>query len=51
MTAYRKDPIATHAYTLPVVREIPMQAGATSRTAGLPDAEPPIVYAANAHAW
>ena len=30
MTLNRKDPIASHAYTLPVVREIPIQAGASS---------------------
>jgi hypothetical protein len=51
VTAYRKDPIASHAYTLPVVREIPVQAGATSGTDSLPGVPQPIVYAADAHAW
>jgi hypothetical protein len=51
MTTYRKDPIASHAYTLPVVREIPVQAGATSGTDSLPGVPQPIVYAADAHAW
>jgi hypothetical protein len=51
MTAYRKDPIASHAYTLPVVREIPVQAGASSGSASLPGVPQPVVYAADAHAW
>jgi hypothetical protein len=51
MPAHRKDPIASHAYTLPVVREIPAHAGASSISSG-PSAVPkPVVYAADAHAW
>jgi hypothetical protein len=46
MTAFRKDPIASHAYTLPVVREIPPSG--TRPSSGLPQ---PVVYAADAHAW
>jgi hypothetical protein len=51
MTVYRKDPIASHAYTLPVVREIPVQAGASSSSDSLRGGPQPVVYAADAHAW
>jgi hypothetical protein len=51
MTTYRKDPIASHAYTLPVVREIPIQTGASPRTDNLSGVPQPVVYAADAHAW
>jgi hypothetical protein len=51
MTASRKDPIASHAYTLPVVREIPVQAGASSGSDSLRGVPQPVVYAADAHAW
>jgi hypothetical protein len=51
MTLNRKDPIASHAYTLPVVREIPVPAGASSGSGGLSGAPQPVVYAADAHAW
>jgi hypothetical protein len=45
----RTDPIAAHAYTLPVVREVPIGSNLSS-------AEPhglgqPLLYAADAHAW
>ena len=51
MTAFRKDPIANHAYTMPVVREIPIQAGASSGTDSPSGVPRPVVYAADAHAW
>jgi hypothetical protein len=46
MTPFRKDPIASHAHTLPVVRENPPSGTRTS--SGVPQ---PVVYAADAHAW
>jgi len=47
----RTDPVAAHAYTLPIVREVPVRAGR-----GLGDGAPqesarPLAYAADAHAW
>ena len=51
MTSFRKDPIATHAYTLPVVREIVIQAGVSSGIDSVPGVPQPVVYAADAHAW
>ena len=51
MTAYRKDPIAFHAYTVPVVRETPIQAGASSASSGQSGVPQPFAYAADAHAW
>jgi hypothetical protein len=47
----RTDPIASHAYTLPVVREVPIRAGASADSAGPPAIGQPVVYAADAHAW
>ena len=49
--AFRKDPIASHAYTMPVVRETPVLAGASSGSSGLSDVPHPVAYAADAHAW
>ena len=49
--AFRKHPIASHAFTLPVVREVPIQAGASSGSSGPSDEPQPVAYAANAHAW
>lgn len=51
MITYRKDPIASHAYTLPVVREIPAQAGISSGGDSLRGVPQPVLYAADAHAW
>jgi hypothetical protein len=51
MRAYRKDPITAHAYTLPVVRETPIQAGASSGSSRLSGDPEPVAYAADAHAW
>ena len=43
----RTDPIATHAYTLPVVRELPVATGSPSASAGPHGVPQP----ADAHAW
>ena len=53
MTTYerpRMDPIAGHAYTLPVVREVPIP-GALSVSVDPHGSEPAPVYAADSHAW
>jgi hypothetical protein len=47
----RTDPIASHAYTLPVVREIPIRSEAPSQPAVPVAIEPRAEYAADAHAW
>jgi hypothetical protein len=47
----RTDPIAAHAYTLPVVRELPIGAGSPSASAEQHGLAQPVVYAADAHAW
>jgi hypothetical protein len=48
----RTDPIAAHAYTLPVVREVPIAAGpASTPRDDLRGVGQPLVYAADAHAW
>ena len=47
----RTDPIASHAYTLPVVREIPIESGAPSPPPEPVAIEPRTEYAADAHAW
>jgi hypothetical protein len=50
-TRRRTDPIAAHAYTLPVVREILVSAAAPPASGSPQGAEQPIAYAADAHAW
>jgi hypothetical protein len=53
MTIYdrpRMDPIAGHAYTLPVVREVPVP-GALSASVDPHGSEQTPVYAADSHAW
>jgi hypothetical protein len=47
----RTDPIAAHAYTLPVVREVPVGAGPPSAAPAPHGVGQPLVYAADAHAW
>jgi hypothetical protein len=47
----RTDPIASHAYTLPVVREIPIRSGAPSDPADPVAIEQRAHYAAGAQAW
>ena len=51
ISTFRKDPIATHAFTLPVVREVPIQGGASSDSSGPWDVPQSVAYAADAHAW
>jgi hypothetical protein len=44
----RTHPVAAHAYTMPVVREVPIGAG----LGGAPQQPAqPHVYAADSHAW
>jgi hypothetical protein len=45
----RTDPIAAHAYTLPVVREVPI--GSSSPASEQHGLAQPVGYAADAHAW
>jgi hypothetical protein len=45
----RTDSIASHVYTLPVVREVPIGSPADSDVP--PVTSQPVVYAADAHAW
>ena len=47
----RTDPIASHAYILPVVREVPICSGAPSDPADHVAIELRAEYAADAHAW
>jgi hypothetical protein len=51
VSVYRKDPAASHAYTVPVVRETLTHAGASSGSSGVSEVPQPVVYAADAHAW
>jgi hypothetical protein len=46
----RTEPIAGHAYTLPVVREVPLP-GSLSASVHPPGSEPTTVYAADSHGW
>jgi hypothetical protein len=45
----RTDPIGAHAYTLPVVREVPI--GSPSPSSAPHGLGQPLLYAADAHAW
>jgi hypothetical protein len=45
------DPIASHAYSLPTVREVPIGTRAPSDAADPPALDHPVGYAADAHAW
>jgi hypothetical protein len=46
----RTEPIAPHAYTLPVVREVPI-AGSLSASPEPHGSEQTPVYAADSHGW
>ena len=47
----RIQPVAAHAYTLPIVREVPICAGQGSGS-GMPEQlAQPLLYPADAHAW
>jgi hypothetical protein len=47
----RTEPIAAHAYTMPVVRELPTASGASAALQEPHGQAQPLVYAADAHAW
>jgi hypothetical protein len=47
----RTDPVATHAYTVPVVREVPIRPGSGPTASGPHELEQPLAYAADSHAW
>jgi hypothetical protein len=47
----RTDPIAAHAYTLPVVREVPIAGNSPSASSDPHGVARPLAYAADAHAW
>jgi hypothetical protein len=47
----RIHPVAAHAYTLPIVREVPIFAGHVSGTGTPEQPAQPLAYAADAHAW
>jgi hypothetical protein len=47
----RIHPATAHAYTMPIVREVPSYAG-HGPSSGMPEQlEQPLLYAADAHAW
>jgi hypothetical protein len=46
----RREPSAGHAYTLPVVREVPVP-GSLSATLDPHESEQTQVYAADSHGW
>lgn len=46
----RTEPIAGHAYTLPVVREVPI-AGSVSASLGPDESEQTKAFAADSHGW
>ena len=47
----RIEPIAVHAYTMPVVRELPSAPDAAVARPEPPEPTQPLLYAADAHAW
>jgi hypothetical protein len=47
----RTDPIASHEYTLPVVREIPIRRGAPRDPADIVAIEQETHHTADAHPW
>jgi hypothetical protein len=47
---YRTHPVAVHAYTLPIVREVPIHAGVWPGSASQQSGRP-LAYAADSHAW
>jgi hypothetical protein len=47
----RTDPVATHAYTVPIVREVPIHAGSAPPASGPHELGHPLAYAADSHAW
>jgi hypothetical protein len=47
----RVHPVAAHAYTVPIVREVPTYAGQGSGSGTPEQLAQPLLYAADAHAW
>jgi hypothetical protein len=47
----RTEPVAIHAYTVPIVREVPVHAGSEPVASAPHEPRTPLVYAADAHAW
>jgi hypothetical protein len=47
----RTDPAATHAYTVPVVREVPILPGPGPAASGPQELGPSLAYTADAEAW
>ena len=50
-THSRTDAVSAHAYTLPVVREVPVGAAAPAVATDVQGLPQPVAYAADAHAW
>jgi hypothetical protein len=46
----RTDPVTSHAYTVPIVREVPIGSG-LAPAAPVHQLGQPIAYAADSHAW
>jgi hypothetical protein len=47
----RTDPVAPHAYTVPVVREVPIRHGSGPPSPAPYDLEQRLAYAADSQAW
>jgi hypothetical protein len=47
----RTDPAAFRAYTVPVVREVPIGHGSGQASSGPHSLGQPVAYAADSHAW
>ena len=47
----RTDPVAFHAFTVPVVREVPIGSGSGHASPGPHSLGQPVAYAADSHAW
>ena len=46
----RTHPVTSHAFTLPIVREVPLYA-TLGRGSATEQSAQPIAYAADSHAW
>jgi hypothetical protein len=47
----RTDAVAAHAYTVPVVREVPIVPGLAPAASAPHELGQPLAYAADSHAW
>lgn len=47
----RIDPVAARAYTVPIVREVPLYAAQAPGNRTPEQLEQPLLYAADSHAW